>query len=91
MKIAAVIFAGVIMTLFVDTAIFVKGITLSMGIILFGQPLLSRGAYWLNHKYPNWRCILDLKKYASPISTMSNAHWHVVVAQFFLGYPPMHS
>ena len=33
------------------------------GFAFFGQPLITRGAHWLTHKYPDWRKYLDLNKY----------------------------
>jgi hypothetical protein len=45
---------------------FVKGTTFFMGFGFFGQPILERGLNWLNHTYPNWQKLLEIRKYSPP-------------------------
>ncbi|EED80128.1 predicted protein [Postia placenta Mad-698-R] len=40
---------------------FVKAGSFGLSFVLFGQPLISRGAHWLTHRFPNWREMLQLR------------------------------
>lgn len=52
-----------IASLVVPFKIVVDGTTFLIGFLFFSQPILSRVAYKLTHRFPNWRKYLELRQY----------------------------
>ncbi len=50
---------------FISAAVFARATTFLLGFLFFGQPLLTRAAHWLTHRYPNWREYLELRKWVT--------------------------
>lgn len=58
----AVVFAPLLLiSLFVTSYMFMKGVTFGAGFGFFGDPILSRGLALLNRKFPNWQKLLELR------------------------------
>jgi len=51
-----------LVSLLVTSTLFVKGSTFIVGFVFFGQPILTAGFNWLNHTYPNWQKLLEIRK-----------------------------
>jgi hypothetical protein len=50
-----------LMSLFVTSYMFMKGVTFGIGFGFFGDPIISRGVELLNRKFPNWMKLLELR------------------------------
>ena len=62
LRLAAIVMAVLIVATVIPAVLFVKGATFAVGFVLFGQPLMTRGIYWLNVNYPNWPELLELRR-----------------------------
>lgn len=51
-----------VVSLFVTSYMFMKGVTFGVGFGFFGDPIISRGLDWLNRTYPNWQKLLEIRK-----------------------------
>ncbi|KAF1947959.1 hypothetical protein EJ02DRAFT_449427 [Clathrospora elynae] len=60
-RLAAVVAPLVLISLFVTSYMFMKGVMLGAGFGFFGDPIISRGLALLNRKYPNWQKLLELR------------------------------
>lgn len=63
LRLAGLLLPIIIAVTVFHSAVFVKGATFCIGFALFGQPVITRGAHWLTHRYPNWREMLELRRY----------------------------
>ncbi|KAI1371587.1 hypothetical protein F4677DRAFT_435067 [Hypoxylon crocopeplum] len=61
LRLAALIAPLFLISLFVTSYMFIKGVTFGIGFGFFGDPILSRGLKWLNHRFPNWQKLLELR------------------------------
>lgn len=62
LKLAGLVTPILLVSLVTSSAIFVKMNFFIVGFVFFGDPILSRGVHWLNHKYPRWQKLLELRK-----------------------------
>lgn len=65
MRLAGILVPILGIAIFLSSYVFVKSITLGFGIGFFGDPLIWRGLDWLNQNYPNWKKVIELRKYVS--------------------------
>lgn len=47
---------------FITSYMVVKGAGFMFGFVLFGDPIMVRGAMYLNRRFPHWQKILELRK-----------------------------
>ena len=52
-------------SLFVTPYILLKSTSFIIGLVFFGDPIISRGMTWLNRNIPNWQKLLEPRKYVS--------------------------
>lgn len=64
-KLASLLAPVLFVSLFVTSAMFVKGATFGVGFGFFGQPVLTMGYNWLNKTFPHWQKLLEIRKYLS--------------------------
>ncbi|KAL1622396.1 hypothetical protein SLS54_004960 [Diplodia seriata] len=50
-----------LLSLFVTSYMFVKGIAFGAGFGFFGDPIISRGLTWLNRTFPHWQKLLEIR------------------------------
>lgn len=62
-KLAGVVAPIFLVSLFVNSAMVVKGTTFGLGAVFFGWPIIWRAVAWLNTHYPHWQRILEIRKY----------------------------
>jgi hypothetical protein len=60
-RLAAVVAPLLLLSLFVTSYMFMKGVTFGVGFGFFGDPLIWRGLDFLNRKVPNWQKLLELR------------------------------
>lgn len=60
-RLAAVVAPLVLISLFVTSYMFTKGVTFGAGFGFFGDPIISRVLTTLNSKFPNWQKLLELR------------------------------
>jgi len=68
MRLAGILIPALYASFFVTGAMFIKTTTFFMGFLFFGQPVMDRCLHWLNCHFPRWKEILDIRKYAFPLS-----------------------
>ncbi|CAK7264640.1 hypothetical protein SEPCBS57363_001179 [Sporothrix epigloea] len=61
LRLAGVLAPLLLTSLFVSSYMFVKGLTLGVGLGFFGDPILVRGYQLLNRKFPHWQKLLELR------------------------------
>ncbi|KAF2729027.1 hypothetical protein EJ04DRAFT_503045 [Polyplosphaeria fusca] len=61
LRLAAIVAPLLLVSLFVTSYMFMKGITFGVGFGFFGDPVISRGLAFLNSKFPNWQKLLELR------------------------------
>ncbi|MCJ1312668.1 hypothetical protein MMC25_006344 [Agyrium rufum] len=61
LKLAAIVAPALLLSLFVTSYMFMKGVTFGVGFGFFGDPLIWRGAAWLNRKFPHWQKLLEIR------------------------------
>ncbi|OTB02417.1 hypothetical protein M426DRAFT_322696 [Hypoxylon sp. CI-4A] len=61
LRLASLVAPIFLVSLFVTSYMFMKGVTFGVGFGFFGDPILSRGMRWLNHTFPNWQKLLELR------------------------------
>lgn len=61
LRFAAILALLLLISLFVNSYMFTKGVTFGIGFGFFGDPLISRGLELLNRKFPNWQKLLELR------------------------------
>jgi hypothetical protein len=60
-RLAAVVAPLLLISLFVTSYMFMKGLTFGVGFGFFGDPVIMRGLDLLNRKIPNWQKLLELR------------------------------
>jgi hypothetical protein len=60
-RLAAVVAPLLLISLFVTSYMFMKGLTFGVGFGFFGDPIIWRGLDLLNRKVPNWQQLLELR------------------------------
>lgn len=60
-RLAAVVAPLLLVSLFVTSYMFMKGLTFGVGFGFFGDPIIWRGLEFLNRKIPNWQKLLELR------------------------------
>lgn len=60
-RLAAVVAPLLIISLFVTSYMFMKGLTFGIGFGFFGDPIITRSLALLNRKYPGWQKLLELR------------------------------
>ncbi|CAK7200700.1 hypothetical protein SEUCBS139899_003398 [Sporothrix eucalyptigena] len=60
-RLASIIVPLFLISLFVTSYMFMKGVTFGLGFAFFGDPVISRGLNWLNRKIPHWEKLLELR------------------------------
>ncbi|KAK8070252.1 hypothetical protein PG994_006868 [Apiospora phragmitis] len=61
MRLASIIVPLLLISLFVTSYMFMKGVTFSVGFGFFGDPLITRGIRLLNREFPHWEKLLELR------------------------------
>ena len=56
---------AIAVSLLTTSAMFVKMTTFSIGFGFFGDPLIGRAISWLNHEFPHWEKLLEIRKFVS--------------------------
>ncbi|KAH8732264.1 hypothetical protein GQ44DRAFT_640674, partial [Phaeosphaeriaceae sp. PMI808] len=60
-RLATVVAPLLLISLFVTSYMFTKGVTFGIGFGFFGNPIIIRGLDFLNRKIPNWQKLLELR------------------------------
>jgi hypothetical protein len=60
-RLAGVVAPLLLISLFVTSYMFMKGLTFGVGFGFFGDPIIVRGLDLLNRKIPNWQKLLELR------------------------------
>lgn len=60
-RLASIIAPLLLISLFITSYMFTKGVTFGIGFGFFGDPIISRGLVLLNNKFPNWQKLLELR------------------------------
>lgn len=63
LRFVALILPLLALSFVVTSYMFVKGVTFGIGFGFFGDPIISRGLDWLNRTIPDWKKLLELRKY----------------------------
>ena len=50
-------------SLFMTAEMVVDGTTFLIGVIFFTGPVTSKLAHTINHRFPHWRKLLELRRY----------------------------
>jgi hypothetical protein len=61
LRLAGLVLPMLLVSLFVTSYMFMKGVTFGVGFGFFGDPIISRGIVLLNQKFPNWQKLLELR------------------------------
>lgn len=61
LRLATLIAPLFLISLFVTSYMFMRGVTFGVGVGFFGDPIISRGLKWLNHAFPHWQKLLELR------------------------------
>ncbi|KAI1458592.1 hypothetical protein F4805DRAFT_118648 [Annulohypoxylon moriforme] len=61
LRLAILVIPLFLVSLFVTSHMFTKGITFGVGFGFFGDPVISRGLKWLNRKFPHWQKLMELR------------------------------
>lgn len=60
-RLASAIAPLLVISLFVTSYMFMKGLTFGIGFGFFGDPIITRGLDLLNRKFPGWQKMLELR------------------------------
>jgi len=60
-RLAACVAPLLLISLFVTSYMFMKGVTFGVGFGFFGDPVIMRGLALLNRKFPGWQRLLELR------------------------------
>jgi hypothetical protein len=60
-RLAGLITPMLLVSIFVTSYMFMKGVTFGVGFGFFGDPIISRGLTWLNRTFPNWQKLLEIR------------------------------
>ena len=61
MRLAGLVLPLFVVSLFVTSYMYMKGVTFGIGFGFFGDPVISRGLDLLNRKFPNWQKLLEVR------------------------------
>lgn len=61
LRLAALLVPLLLVSLFVNSYMFMKGVTFGIGFGFFGDPVITRGIALLNRKFPHWQKLLELR------------------------------
>ncbi|KAI4864455.1 hypothetical protein F4820DRAFT_458850 [Hypoxylon rubiginosum] len=61
LRLAGLVVPLFLVSLFVTSYMFMKGLTFGVGFGFFGDPIISRGLTWLDHTFPHWQKLLELR------------------------------
>ncbi|KAF9631644.1 hypothetical protein BFW01_g2506 [Lasiodiplodia theobromae] len=61
LRLAALVVPLLLVSFFITSYMFVKGVTFGAGFGFFGDPIISRGLSWLNHTFPHWQKLLEIR------------------------------
>ncbi|KAI1098135.1 hypothetical protein F4804DRAFT_338495 [Jackrogersella minutella] len=61
LRLAVLIIPLFLISLFVTSYMFTKGVTFGAGLGFFGDPIINHGLKWLNHRFPHWQKLLELR------------------------------
>ncbi|KAF2135300.1 uncharacterized protein K452DRAFT_323134 [Aplosporella prunicola CBS 121167] len=61
LRLAGVVAPILLISLFVSSYMFMKGVTFGAGFGFFGDPVIQRGLVWLNREFPNWQKLLEIR------------------------------
>jgi hypothetical protein len=61
LRLAGLVLPMLLISAFVTSYMFMKGVTFGIGFGLFGDPVISRGISLLNRKFPNWQKLLEIR------------------------------
>ncbi|KAI0640339.1 hypothetical protein C8Q77DRAFT_1045453 [Trametes polyzona] len=62
LRLAGVLAPILLVSLFVPAALVVRGTTFALGVVFFGQPVISRFTHKFTHRFPNWRKFVELRR-----------------------------
>ncbi|KAI0674025.1 hypothetical protein C8Q78DRAFT_968788 [Trametes maxima] len=62
LRLAGVLAPLLLAASFVPAAAVVRGTTFAVGVVFFGRPIITRVTYQVNHRYPHWRKLLELRR-----------------------------
>ncbi|KAI8624146.1 hypothetical protein F5Y19DRAFT_480915 [Xylariaceae sp. FL1651] len=60
-RLAGLVAPLLVISFFVTSYMFVKGITFGLGFGFFGDPIITPSLRWLNRQYPHWQKVLELR------------------------------
>ncbi|KAM0812259.1 hypothetical protein AB5N19_14576 [Seiridium cardinale] len=61
LRLAALLVPLLLVSLFVTSYMFMKGVTFGVGFGFFGDPIITPGIALLNRKFPHWQKLLELR------------------------------
>ncbi|EOO04244.1 hypothetical protein UCRPA7_226 [Phaeoacremonium minimum UCRPA7] len=61
LRLAGLVLPLFVVSLFVTSYMYMKGVTFGIGFGFFGDPVISRGLDLLNRKFPNWQKLLEVR------------------------------
>ncbi|KAI0880902.1 uncharacterized protein GGS22DRAFT_77858 [Annulohypoxylon maeteangense] len=61
LRLAILVVPLLLISLFISSYMFTKGMTFGVGFGFFGDPIISRGLKWLNRKFPHWQKLMELR------------------------------
>ncbi|KAI1848461.1 hypothetical protein JX266_005767 [Neoarthrinium moseri] len=61
LRLSSLIVPLFVLSFFLTSYMFVKGVTFGIGFGFFGDPVISRGLALLNRRFPHWQKILELR------------------------------
>lgn len=67
LRLAAILLPITLGSFFVTSYMVLKGTGFMFGFAFFGDPILVRGAQYLNRRFPHWQKILELRKLVSSL------------------------
>lgn len=63
LRIAMILGSVCVVSLFLSGHMIVKSVALTIGLVFFGDPVLSRAVGFLDKNIPNWKEYMDIEKY----------------------------
>ncbi|CAJ2508505.1 Uu.00g135310.m01.CDS01 [Anthostomella pinea] len=61
LRLAGLVVPLLLVSFFVSSYMFMKGVTFGAGFGFFGDPVITRGLEWLNRRYPAWQKLLEMR------------------------------
>ena len=63
LRLAGVLVPILLASFFVTAEMVVDGTTFLIGVVFFTGPVTSKLAHTINHRFPHWRKLLELRRY----------------------------